>query len=140
MKLNRTELKVLAGKIEKTIAELAEQAQKELDAISDQQNLAKAKRIAKKLETTQGKLNKIFDDLPEEVKELYKFNAPAVTVKLQDILKKLRPEQTKVRVPTTHHFYPEKGEIFQALVLGQIECDNLTGLRESIVRQFVNNP
>lgn len=125
-KLNQAELNILAERIKKKIETEAKAAQIEADEIADEKNdkaataalqqLKKLGPLAKRYIDT-GRYSGVFKNLCKE-----------------DILRSMRKSQQKV---TKGLGYSGKTEIYESLVLGQIECDNLDELVNRVTKEFV---
>lgn len=124
-KLNQTELRVLAKRINDDLNRAGEQAQKELDELNDKQNLAEARLAIRQLKK-----------LGPAAK---KFINKATCTKLDDIteeriLRNMRTKQTKVICGYIHN------DIMNALILAQITSPDIDSLCNAVAKQFISTP
>ena len=127
-KLNNTELRVLAEKIDKQLKLKAAQAQEETNELADKQNLAAARTalrqikklgpLAKSVLYTKCGVNHL-DELTE-----------------QDILIRMRPRQEKIR----YTGYTATKEILDALIIEQITSPSVEALCNNVAQQFIVTP
>jgi len=127
-KLNQTELAVLAKKIQERLHNMVVEAQNQNDKEFDKLNAAAAKaalRQFKKLSPTAksflAKCSLRFRDLD--------------SLKEEDILKELRPAQTKIDINYKIH-----SKILDALILAQITSPDVESLCNAVANQFVKTP
>lgn len=125
-KLNQTELRVLAKRINDDLNRAGKQAQKELDELNDKQNLTEARLAVRQLKK-----------LGPAAK---KFINKSLRTKLDDIteeriLLSMRTEQTKVICGYNVH-----NDIVNALILAQITSPDIDSLCNTVAKQFISTP
>lgn len=121
-KLNTTELKVLAARIQNNLQEEAIQAQRKADAQSDLDNAREAQAIMKQLQRLGDPAKKY----------LHRLTSAFNTITVDTVLKSLRTPQKQVK-----RFGYNGTEIFNALVIGQIESKDLQELVRNVTAQFI---
>lgn len=124
-KLNQTELKVLANKINKELMLQAEIAQKEYNEVQDKQNLADARLALRQL-------RKLSETARRVVKGAFSYDESIDTLTEEKILRQMRKKQTSVRCGYLQE------EIMSALILGQITCPDMESLCNNVAQQFIS--
>ena len=127
-KLNNTELKALAEKIDKQLRLEAAQAQKEINELADKQNLAAARTALRQIKKL-GPHAKLVLNTKYGVGTLDELTE-------QDILIRMRPKQGKIR----YTGYSMTKEILDALIIGQINSPDIESLCNNVAQQFVVTP
>lgn len=124
-KLNQTELSVIACQIRDNLQEEAKKAQDALNEISDKNNLRQAQAIVRRLH-----------NLPEDCKDFLAKQSHGSRnlfkeLKVEDVLCFLRTGQTQVKRPSYQNIY-------NSLVLAQIESPDLNSLIRNVTKQFIS--
>lgn len=127
-KLNNTELRVLAEKIEKQLKLEAAQAQEETNELADKQNLAVARTALRQIKRL-GPLAKSVLNTKCGISTLDELTE-------QDILIRMRPRQEKIR----YTGYTAIKEILDALIIEQITSPSIEALCNNVAQQFVVTP
>lgn len=128
-KLNNTELRVLAEKIEKQLKLEAAQAQEETNELADKQNLAVARTALRQIKRL-GPLAKSVLNTKCGISTLDELTE-------QDILIRMRPRQEKIRYIG---YTATMKEILDALIIGQITSPSIEALCNNVAQQFVVTP
>jgi len=127
-KLNNSELKVLANRIQEKLKKEAAIAQKEKDAQSDKDNLKDAQLALRQIKR-----------LGEVAKSIIKTRHYCIKIEeltLEHVLKSMRTTQEKIRVPSYYH----NQEVLDALIIGQISSPDIEALCNSVAQQFILKP
>jgi hypothetical protein len=122
MKLNKTELVALSARIISELKEAAESKQKELDIIQDEQNKPAAVLAIKAVKTMN---NALREYIARKHTDLTKLT-------VSDITRSMRKNQTEVNVP-----YRYDNEIFNALVIAQMDSPDVVSLIEKVKASFI---
>ena len=122
-KLNKTELDALATRINRELKQEAEIAQKELDEMSHEKNVAKASIIFDEIRGLSPATLKYIDTTSRSYNNKMTFD---------DIVKSLKETQTKVTV-----YDKWNSNVFESLVLAQIEANTISELIDSVKGSFI---
>lgn len=118
MKLNKTELYALSAQIYEDLQKAAQQKQEELDVIQDEQNTPAAKLALRAIRTMNKTLREYLKATGRDMNK----------IDLSDILCTMRKKQTEVYSPV----YGDKTEIFNALIIAQIDTSDVATLIEKV--------
>lgn len=124
-KLNQTELRVLADKINKELNLQAEIAQKEYNEVQDKQNIAEARLALRQLRKLNATARKV-------IKGAFRHDETVDTLTEEGVLRQMRKTQTSVRCGYIRE------EIMNALILGQITCPDMESLCNNVAQQFIS--
>lgn len=127
-KLNNTELRVLAEKIDKQLKLEAAQAQEETNELADKQNLAAARTALRQIKKLGPHAKSVLNN-KHGISSLDELTE-------QDILIRMRPKQGKIR----YTGYSMTQEILDALIIGQINSPSIEALCNNVAQQFVVTP
>jgi hypothetical protein len=125
-KLNTTEMKVLSDRIYKDLQQRVQDAQKEQNELSDKENHKDAQTVVRRLKNLNGPTRAYLDG---------KLGKDSIENLDEDlVLQSMRVSQTKIK----NLSWNTKQEIYDSLVIGQIDCPDLDSLVNKVTRQFVN--
>ena len=128
MKLNKTELTVMASRIQKNLKYLAEEAQVKCNKLSDTANKKAAQKIHDSLKalpliTKQYIAGKDYNGVQRKY----------VPSSVRKILKSMRVKQTTIILFNS----PCSSEIYEELVLAQIGAENLDAIADIVTNKFI---
>jgi DNA-binding transcriptional regulator YbjK len=146
MKLNQLELKTMCKRIVRDLQDQADAEQRCLDKESDKKNEAAAKKIFTELTQANKNAYQLLKDMRKATKkfadtgntsyginrEKFHFGKPD----LKNILHSMRTKQTAVVVPFFSDYNYKDSDIFQDLVLAQIEHDDISKLRDAVQSKY----
>ena len=124
-KLNQTELAVLGKKIKERLRIMAKEAQNQTNEEADKLNAAAAKAALRQFKKLSPAAKKFMAKLSSRFRDID-------TLTEEDILKELRPAQTKINTD-----YEYNGKILDALILAQITSPDVESLCNTAANQFV---
>jgi len=125
-RLTKTELELIAERIANKVQKSHKEAQELQDTISDRNNKQRAEDVL-------SSLAKLSEDTKNILNEFI-FKGSLQKITLDDILKSMRVPQTKYKRKISYRFVKD---IYEELVLAQIESEDLNSLINKVTRQFL---
>jgi hypothetical protein len=123
MKLNKMELHVLTEQIHDSLEAKAQVLQKAMDEVSDKANSKQALALSKELQKLSPLAKKWINN--------YSRSNFDNLIDTKNILNFMRKSQTRINVPNRYN-----NEIFNALVIGQIDSPDVDSLIAKVTAKF----
>ena len=139
-KLNQKEIQLLAKRIISDLSKQAEEVQAALDKESDANNRPLAKKLIGDIRAYNKAMRSVIAATPKTVFDIVgKPNNSFIFVpKLDEVVKKMRVQQTKIDVPTAYYYHMiDNCKVCEELMLKQIECDDVALLIKLVTKSFI---